>query len=592
MRFPQGNKPLPEGYEPNHPHPWGWLAGLLKPLWPLVLMALVAVVGAAVSLLGIARGAQHLVDKSLSDPTGAALHMSLVFIMGCAVLMALSGFVRATTVNKLSTVIGERIRAAVFSHLLILDAQYHATRNAGDLVSRLSLEIGQIQTVVNTAVPSGIRNGLLLVGAVILMVATSWHLSLLALLAVPVLSVPILLIAPKLRRQYKDMNAATGDIGAFLAERLSAIRSVQLFAAEPQLNNELASLHGRVEDVSLRLSRLRGVLAAIVIVLVFLLIAFILWSGGQQVLQGKMTQGEVTAFVMYAVIAAASMASLMEMGTAIGQGRAALDRLLDVLTEQPVITSAATPKAAPHSVPSIRFENVTFTYPGASSPVLEGIDFTIEPRENIALVGPSGAGKTTIFSLLTRSYDPDQGCITLDGTDIREFDLQALRRLFGVIPQEPDIFALSVRGNVAFGLDDLSDERLKTATHQANIASAIDELEQAYETVLGERGLGLSVGQKQRLAIARALVREPKILLMDEATSALDAESEQLVQKALQDAARDRTAIVIAHRLATIRNARRILVMDKGRIVASGTHDSLIAQGGLYARLAELQFLA
>lgn len=592
MRFPQANTPAPKSYEQARPHPWLWLLNIMKPMWPLVIVASVAVVGAAASMLGIARGAQYLVDKSLTDPSGHTLNLSLFFMMACAVIMAVSGYFRATTVNHVSTAVGAHIRKLVFEHMLGLDTQFHGKNSAGDLVSRLGIEIGQIQNVINTAIPNGVRNGLLLLGAGILMVATSWHLSLLTLLAVPMLSVPIMLIAPRLRGYYKAMNEIYSDIIAFLTERLAAVRTIQLFAAEDNLNKELAVIHDEIEQRHVKLFKLRGVLTAIIIVLVFSLIAFILWSGGRQVLEGRMTQGEVAAFVMYSIIAAGSLATLMEMGQAMGQARAAIERLIDILGQSPVITLPAMPVSTPADVPEIRFENVTFAYPHVTQPVLKNVSFTIAPRESIALVGPSGAGKSTIFALLTRFYDPQEGRVLLNGADIKDMDPRALRRLFGVIPQEPDIFALSVADNIAFGLQEMPNDQIEAAAAQANIAAAITEMEHTYATVLGERGLGLSVGQKQRLAIARALVREPKVLLMDEATSALDAESERLVQQALHEASKDRTAIVIAHRLATIRNAGRILVMEKGQVVTSGTHDELMAQGGLYAHLAGLQFLA
>ncbi len=592
MRFPQGNESPSDSYKQADPHPWVWLLRLLIPMWPQVLVASIAVLGAAASLLGIARGAQYLVDKSLGDPTGHTLNMALLFMVGSAVVMAVSSYYRATSVNQLATVIGERIRTDVFSHLLALDTVFHNTHSAGDLVSRLGLEIGHIQNVVNMAIPNGVRNGLLLLGSLVLMAFTSWHLTLLTFLAVPLLSIPIFFIAPKLRGYYRDMNVVIAEKVSFLTERLSAIRTIQLFAAEDNLRGEMANAHRKIQDSHERLFKLRGILAAIIIVLVFTLIAFILWSGGRQVLDGTMTQGEVAAFVMYAVISAGSLATLMEMGQSLGQARVAIERLTAILNTKSTIVAPATPKAVPAGVPEIKFENVTFSYPNASVPVLHDISFTIAPRENIALVGPSGAGKSTIFALLTRLYDPQEGRVLLDGTDIRDMNPQDVRRQFGVIPQEPDIFALSVADNIAFGLQDTQSALIETAAAQANINEAITAMDNAYMTVLGERGLGLSVGQKQRLAIARALVREPKILLMDEATSALDAESERLVQAALQEAAKDRTAIVIAHRLATIRNAGRILVMEKGRVITSGTHNDLIAQGGLYAHLAELQFLS
>ncbi len=584
----------PEGHmiETKHENPWKWLGNVMKARMDLCAMASLGIAGAAFSLLAMARGAQYLVDKALRDPTGATLNFALVAMVGSAVLMAVSSYVRASSVNALSEYVGEKLRTQVFAHLLKLDMGFHAKNPSGDMVSRLGIEIGFIQNVINVAAPNGIRNGLLLLGGLALMAHTSLQLSLLTFLAVPLLSVPVIFLAPKLRVLNKALNQVISNKVSFLTERLAAIRTAQLFAAESRILEEMAALHRDLSSTYRRSYRLRGIFIGIVIIIVFSLIAFILWSGGRLVLEGKLSSGEVAAFVMYAIIAAGSLATLMELGQSIGQARASIERLQDIMSTPILLTAPANAKPTPVTVPRIEFENVSFNYPGSSQPILRDISFAIEPRETIALVGPSGAGKTTVFSLLVRLYDPVSGVIRLDGTDIREFDPRALRALFGIIPQEPDIFALSVSANIGFGLADPQQAAIASAAKQANASAFIEALEQGYDTVLGERGIGLSVGQKQRLAIARALVRDPKILLMDEATSALDAESERLVQQALQDAAQDRTALIIAHRLATIRSANRILVLDKGQVVATGKHDELIGQGGLYAHLASLQFLA
>lgn len=570
---------------------WAWLWSILRPHGVRMAVAGVAVVGAATSLLGLARSAQFLVDKSLHDPSGHTLNMALLAMVGCALAMAVSSFYRATSVNILADIAEKSLRRQVFERLLRLDADYHARHETGDLTARLGVEIGHIQNLINVALPNGMRNALLLIGGLGLMAATSLKLCLLTLLAVPLLSVPVALIAPRLRRMNAEMGEVRGQLFGFLSERLAAMRTTQLHAAEHQLMGKLDRLHEDGDAAHARVYRTRGMMVGIIIVIVFMLIGIVLWSGGRMVLEGAMTQGQIAAFVMYAIIAAGALATLTDLGTSIGQARASLQRLHEIMAAPIVIASPSEPRAVLGQTPRITFDRVTFRYPQAQTPTLENISFVVEPNETVALVGPSGAGKSTIFSLLARFYDPQDGAITLDGVDLRDMDLRELRHLFGVIPQEPDIFAMTIMENIAFGLDDTDRAVIEHAARQANAAEFIERLPARYDTRLAERGVGLSVGQKQRLAIARALVRDPKILLMDEATSALDAESERLVQEALIGAAKGRTAIVIAHRLATIRSAHRILVFDKGRLVATGTHETLMAANGLYAHLAGLQFL-
>lgn len=551
----------------------------------------VAVVGAAGALLGLARSAQFLVDKSLHDPSGHMLNMALLAMVGCALAMAISSYYRATSVNILANAAEKSLRRQVFERLLNLDAGYHARHATGDLTSRLGVEIGQVQNLINVALPNGVRNALLLIGGLGLMAATSLKLCLLTLLAVPLLSLPVALIAPRLRRMNKDLSEIGGQMYGFLTERLGAIRTTQFYAAEAQQISMLDRLHRDGDAAHARVYKTRGLMVGIIIIIVFMLIGLVLWSGGRMVLEGTMSQGQIAAFVMYAIISASALATLTDLGTSIGQARAALERLHDIIAAPLVITTPAEPRRLTSAAPRITFERVTFRYPDTAQAAIEDVSLVIEPNETVALVGPSGAGKSTIFALLTRLYDPQDGAVRLDGTDVRDMDLHDLRRLFGIIPQEPDMFAMSIMDNIAFGLEGTDRVLVEHAAKLANAAEFIDRLPAGYDTLLGERGVGLSVGQKQRLAIARALVRDPKILLMDEATSALDAESERLVHAALIDAAQGRTAIVIAHRLATIRSADRIMVFDKGRLVASGAHDALMAENGLYAHLAGLQFL-
>lgn len=572
----------------KEPSLWLWLWRKLWSYKKLVIITVIAMVGAVGSLLAIARGAQFLVDESLLEGSSESLNSALLFMVASALVMAVSSYARATSVNKLSQRIGATLKLNLFDKILHMDAKTLSGYKSGDLFTRLSQDIGYVETFINLTVPTGSRNVMLMVGAILLMATTSAKLMFISLLAVPVLSLPIILMGPTLRKKNSLFAKRNSALNAFFGEATGTVHNIQISTAEGSMVKRASAQQDELIVLYRNLLSFRGLLSAIIIMILFCLVAFILWSGGQLVINDQMSQGELAAFVMYAVIAAASMASLSDLGQNIGQARAALERIIELYDMPAPITSSGSKKLGATLLP-ITFENVTFTYESADTPALNAVSFTLNPEENLALVGPSGAGKSTIFALLLRLYEPDQGAIKIGDINIKDLDITNLRQYLGLIAQEPDLYNLTVHDNLAFGVE--GGDEVEPAARVANAHEFIAKLQQGYETILGEKGQGLSVGQKQRLAIARAVLRDPQVLLMDEATSALDAQSEDLVQKALANITKSRSSIVIAHRLSTITRANKILVMENGKIVDQGTHQELIKKGGLYAHLAKLQFL-
>lgn len=567
---------------------WLWLWRKLWVYKARVIVTIIAMIGAVGSLLAIARGAQFLVDKSLLQGDAQSLNTALLFMVSAALVMAVSSYARATSVNALSQRIGAQLKLNLFDKILNMDAKSLRHYKSGDLFTRLSLDIGFVETFINLTVPTGSRNVMLMVGAILLMATTSAKLMLISLLAVPVLSLPIILMGPRLRKKNSFFAKQNSALNALLGEAAGTVQNIQISTAEASMVARAKIQQDELISIYKNLLSFRGVLSAIIIMILFCLVAFILWSGGQLVINGQMSQGQLAAFVMYAVIAAASMASLSDLGQNIGQARAALERIVELHDAPAPEAQSGTLSLADELLP-ITFENVTFTYEGTEKPALDDVSFTLNAGQNLALVGPSGAGKSTIFALLLRLYDPQQGVIKIGDTDINDLNVSSLRRYLGLIAQEPDLYNLSVHDNLAFGVDD--ETGIEDASKIANAHEFITKLSDGYSTILGEKGQGLSVGQKQRLAIARAVLRAPKVLLMDEATSALDAQSEDLVQKALANITQNRSSIVIAHRLSTITRADQILVLENGKIIDQGTHKELIKKEGLYAHLAKLQFL-
>ena len=572
--------------------------GALRLIWPFVARYRWAALGATVALLASAglvlllgQGLRHLIDGGFASGSPARLNATALAMSAVIAMLAFATASRFALVTWLGERIGADLRRAVFDHVVALSPTWFETARTGDVLSRLQADTAVLQALAGSALSQWLRSALLLVGAFAMLVVTSPLLSGLVAAVVPFVIVPLVVFSRRERNLSRVAQDRIADLGALAEETLGALRTVQAFTQEPFARQRFAAAtEGAVAAARARIRSRAGVIL-VVILLGFGAITLALWVGGQQVLAGKLSGGSLSAFVFYAVIVATSGAGLSELWGDLQRAAGAADRIAELLDERPEIAAPANPRALP-SPPEGRvvFDAVTFHYPARPSlPALHAFSLTVEPGETVALVGPSGAGKTTVLQLLLRFYDPQAGAIRLDGVDLREADPAQIRGRLGLVPQDPVVFGADAWTNIRFGRPDATDAEVREAARAAH-CGFIEALPQGWNTFLGEKGVRLSGGQRQRLAIARAVLRDPAVLLLDEATSALDAESEHAVQQALAALSRNRTTLVIAHRLATVRRADRIVVVDDGRIVATGTHETLVRAGGLYARLAALQF--
>ena len=568
------------------------LLRFVRPYLGRVLIAALALLVAAAAVLAFGQVIREVVDSGLKTGSEAALNRSLLLFL--VVVLAMAGAIMVR--SYLLAWIGERViadvRTAVFTRVLGLDLGFFETTRTGEIISRLTSDTTLLQTVVGSTLAMALRTSLLVLGGLVMLALTSPHLTGLVLLGVPLVVLPLWLIGYRLRRLARASQDRIADVGAYVDEVMHAIRTVQSFCHEAV---DRARYGERVEaafDTARRRARLSAALSAVATALTFGAIGAVLWVGGREVLAGRLSGGELSAFLFYAVLVASSVGSLSEIVGDLLRGAGASERLMELLATETLISPPAHPRALPAPVRGrIEFKHLGFAYPAHPDiKVLDDLDLVIEPGAKVALVGPSGAGKTTLFQLLLRFYDPQQGGIRFDGIDLRELDPGNLRRHIAVVPQDPVIFGADAWENIRYGLTEVPEAAVRRAAEAAHATEFLDRLPDGFNTFLGERGVRLSGGQRQRIAIARAILRDPPLLLLDEATSALDAESERLVQLALEELMQGRTSIVIAHRLATVRKVDRILVLEHGRLVASGTHDDLMGQGGLYARLAALQF--
>jgi len=546
---------------------------------------MLALAAGLVLLLG--QGVRGLIDRGFASGDGSHLNAAALAMFGVVVALAISTGARFYLMSWLGERVGADLRAAVFNHVLRLSPTFFETMRTGDVLTRLTTDTAALQNLIGSAVSQWLRSALIAGGALVMLVVTSPKLALLVVAVVPLVVLPLVVFGRRERRLARTAQDRFADLGAYAEETVNALRTVQAFTHEAE---DRVRFGARVEDsiaAALRRARVRAGLILLVILLGFGAITLSLWVGGLEVVHGRMSGGQLSAFVFYAILVATSAASMSELWAEVQRAAGSADRIGELLHQQPDIAPPARPVPLPaptHRAPSgqVSFESVRFHYPSRpDAPALEGFDLRVEPGETVALVGPSGAGKTTVFQLLQRFYDPDAGCVRLDGVDLRDANPADVRGRIGLVSQDPVIFGADVWDNIRYGRPDASDAEVRAAARAAS-AGFLDDLPQGFSTFLGERGVRLSGGQRQRVAIARAILRDAPLLLLDEATSALDAESEAAVQQAL----------VIAHRLATVRRADRIVVMQAGRAVAVGTHDALVRQGGLYARLAELQFAA
>ena len=568
------------------------LLGFLRPYLGRLVLATLALLVAAGSVLAFGQVIREVVDSGLKTGSEAALTQSLLLFLGVVGAMAGAILVR----SYLLAWIGERVvadlRRAVFDRVLGLDVGFFETTRTGEVISRLTSDTTLLQVIVGSTLAMALRTLLLVVGGVVMLALTSPHLTGLVLLGTPLVVLPLWLIGHRVRRLSRASQDRIADVGAYVDEVLHAIRTVQAFCHEAV---DRARYGQRVETAfatAVRRARLGALLSAIVISVTFGAIGVVLWIGGREVLAGRLSGGELSAFLFYAVLVASSVGTLSEVVGDLLRGAGASERLMELLGTEAQIRPPDQPRALPTPAQGrIELVHLGFAYPAHPGvPVLRDLSLEIAPGERVALVGPSGAGKTTLFQLLLRFYDPQQGSIRFDGVNLPDLNPAELRRRIAMVPQDPVIFGANAWENIRYGLDSVPDAAVRAAADAAHASEFLDRLPEGFDTFLGERGVRLSGGQRQRIAIARALLRDPALLLLDEATSALDAESERLVQLALEGLMRGRTSIVIAHRLATVRQVDRILVLDQGRVVASGNHDSLMREGGLYARLAALQF--
>lgn len=579
--------------------PAGRQLGSLSALKPFVVRYRLQIALAGVFLLLSATGALaipaaigQVIDRGFMAEDLARINRWFWLLFAAASLMAVGGGLRFYWVSWLGQRVVADIRKAVYERILCMSPEFFATTRTGEVLSRLNTDTTLVETLVGSTVSFGIRNLVMLVASSIALALTAPNLAGVIAVLIGIIVVPVVLLGRWVRRLSRSAQDRVADFSAQGDESINAIQTVQAFAQEA---HEQARFNESVE-AAFTAARNRIGASTLLIVLIILMtfgaVTFVLWLGARSVLTGTMSPGQLGQFVLYAAIAAGSTASLSEIWSQLQRAAGAMERLAELLEAEPAIGSIADPVPLPDAPLGVQFEKVTFAYPTRpDEPVLRELTLTVSPGQTVAIVGPSGAGKSTLFQLLLRFYDPDAGSVKIGGVDVRELDLIELRRTLGLVPQDVVVFSGSAADNIAYGTDGESHDAIRAAALAAHADEFIDRWPDGLDTFLGERGLRLSGGQRQRIAIARALIKQPPLLLLDEATASLDAESERLVQDALNEISRDRTVLVIAHRLATVRRADRIVLLDRGRLIAEGTHDELVRDSELYARLARLQFL-
>ncbi|WP_047555445.1 ABC transporter transmembrane domain-containing protein [Rhizobium sp. SG741] len=572
--------------------PLGRLAPYLRRYRGMVAGALVALVVAAVTSLALPIAVRRVIDHGFDQIDRGLIDSYFIAIMAMALLLAAASALRYYFVISIGERIVSDMRREVFDHVTRLSPSFFDVNQSGEIVSRLTADTTQIKSAVGSTASAALRNLILCLGAMVMMIFTSPKLSSIVLIAIPLIVLPLVSFGRSVRKRSRAAQDRLANASAYANETIAASRTIQAYNGEEAASRRYGAAVEDAYQAARAAIKSRSLLTGFAIAMVFGSIVAVLRVGAQNVLDGTMSAGTLGQFLLYSVIAGSSLGSLSEVWGELSQAAGAADRLGELLAEVSPIAAPADPQPLPQPPQGrVEFSDVHFSYPSRPNrSALHGLSFSVTSGETVAIVGASGAGKSTIFSLLLRFYDPQQGSVAVDGVDIGRVPPEALRERIAIVPQDTTIFASSIHDNIAFGRPGASRDEVHAAAIAAQADEFISRLEQGYDTQVGERGVTLSGGQRQRIAIARAILKNAPVLLLDEATSALDAESETLVQKALEGLMETRTTLVIAHRLATVLKADRILVLDQGRIVEEGTHQSLIRHGGIYAKLARLQF--
>ncbi len=571
--------------------PMRGLAPFVAPYRVTVVFALTALVVTAALSLALPLAVRRVID-GFSNGSTQLLDQYFAAAIGVAALLAMGTGLRYYLVTRLGERVIADVRKAVYDRMIGMSPAFFERIMTGEVLSRITTDTTLILSVIGSSISIALRNILIFIGGLGFMLATSLKLAGLVLLVVPVVIVPIILLGRRLRSLSRDNQDKVAESSGNASETLQAAQTVQAFTHETRSRARFGEVTEQSFTVAKVRIKVRALMTVIVMFLIFASVVGILWVGARDVRSGDLSAGALVQFVIYAVMVAGAVAALSEIWGELQRAAGATDRLIELLNAKDTVDDPASPLALPKPVKgAIAFEDVVFRYPSRpETKALDHVSFSVKPGETVALVGPSGAGKTTIYQMLMRFFDPDQGRILLDSIDLKSLDRAAFRKAFAMVPQDPVIFADSARENIRFGRPEATDAEVEAAAKAAAAHDFLRALPKGYDSFVGERGVMLSGGQRQRIAIARAILRSAPVLLLDEATSALDAESERLVQKAVEALSADRTTLIVAHRLATVKKADRIIVFDAGRVVATGTHDALVAEGGLYARLARLQF--